>query len=71
MGAIGPFRSMHDAQQYLRDDGADTYMRADGSLRDLSDGSDWAAPVIIVQTVQRVQQVPVVSVSCKLKTIKP
>lgn len=70
MAAVGPFAAIRDAENYLREDGADTYMSADGSLRDLDDGQDWAAAVMIVEVVKVVQQVPVVSVSVKLKTIK-
>lgn len=71
MSAVGPFDTVRDAENYLREDGADTYLSADKSLRECADGQFWAVPVMIVQVVKTVLQVPVVSVSVKLKTIKP
>ena len=66
--AFGPFATVAYAEQWLREDTADTYLSADKSLRDGI--TPWAAPVHIVQVLKTVTAVPSVKVTVALKNEK-
>ena len=64
--AVGPFRTVSELKEYLRDDARETYLESDKSLQSC-DGWDWAKPVLIMQEVERVQQCPVITVKVELR----
>jgi len=66
--AIGPFRSISDAEMWLRADAKETYLDSDKSLRDMADEHGWSAPQHIVEVRKTVTPVPSVKVTVRLKT---
>lgn len=64
----GPFDSLAIAENWLREDSADTFNASEIPLNEL-DAKTWADPALILQEVKTVRPVPVVKVSIKLERV--
>lgn len=67
--ARGPFKSIADAENWLKTDAAESFQSYNDPEK-LGEFRDWAHPVLIVEEKKMVKQVPVVSFKVKLEEIK-
>lgn len=67
--ARGPFRSIADAENWLKTDAVELFKSYNEPER-LGEIRDWAAPVLIVEEKKMLKQVPVVGFKVKLEEVK-
>lgn len=67
--ARGPFKSIADAENWLKADAADSF-QSYNEPDTLGEFRDWAHPVLIVEVKKMVKQVPVVSFKINLEESK-
>lgn len=67
--ARGPFKSIADAEKWLKADAAENFRSMNEPER-LGEDHKWAAPVLIVEEKKKLRQVPVVSFKINLEAAK-
>lgn len=67
--ARGPFKSIADAENWLKTDAEESFQSYNDPEK-LGEFQDWAHPVLIVEEKKMVKQVPVVDFKIKLEEVK-
>lgn len=65
---LGPAKSMKELETLLIKDAEHLFSQSGEMV--IGENEDWGSPIIIVQAIKKVRQVPVVNVSVKLKPAK-
>jgi hypothetical protein len=67
--ARGPFKSIADAEKWLKADAEENF-RSMNELERLGEDRKWAVPVLIVEEKKKMQQIPVIDVKINLEEAK-
>jgi hypothetical protein len=67
--ARGPFKSIADAEKWLKDDAEENFRFMNEPER-LGEDRRWAVPVLIVEEKRKLQQIPVIDVKINLEEVK-
>lgn len=67
--ARGPFKSIADAEKWLKADSEENFRSMNEPER-LGEDRKWAVPVLIVEEKKKMQQIPVVDVKINLEEVK-
>ena len=67
--ARGPFKSIADAEKWLKADAEENFRSMNETER-LGEDRKWAVPVLIVEEKKKMQQIPVVDVKINLEEVK-